>query len=470
MSIPPKIANLTKLALSDRVLTYTERKTIVDAALKEGVSETEINQYLDDALNQRLKFYTKEELKSCPFCGAQIPLLSDFCLFCGKELNNDNQALHTPPPFAVGPEADIIVSENIRIANEQYNLKKCPDCGAPWPLISNICTSCGHVLHEHRSSLLYVNTLIANIKQSIAQIKSIPKASWSKVIKHNIAYIFLFLCVPVYIFLKLSGYSELFILIPFLLFMAFSIITASMGMENFKRGKLIYNIPSSDVSPLADNEQNVHAALTKYEMYMRQTTTLYGDDTEARKLLNEYQSEIQKNKSFHQQQRKRAITIIAVLYSVIILTAIVLGNKIKNPVIENIPMYTNAVITLKPAFYNPDDKFITPDDVNLTVTYDTYDEFDDAKFKIRINNVNVLINKNARMDTIPQTIEILDHNHVVLDLITVADKNYSFTISPNGDRHVYLNFTRETTYNRHWRKIVEDALVSKLQFYYTLNY
>ena len=81
-----------------------------------------------------------------------------------------------------------------------------------------------------------------------------------------------------------------------------------------------------------------------------------------------------------------------------------------------------------------------------------------------------MINKNARMDPIPQIIEILDHNHVVLDLITVADKNYSFTISPNGDRHVYLNFTRETTYNRHWRNIVEDALVSKLQFYYTLNY
>ena len=133
MSIPPKIANLTALALSDRILTYTERKTIVAAAVKEGVSEKEINQYLDDALSQRLKFYTKEELKSCPFCGAQIPLLSESCLFCGNELNNDNQLLHNPPPFIEGTEAEIIRAENLRVAKENINLKTCPDCGAPYP-------------------------------------------------------------------------------------------------------------------------------------------------------------------------------------------------------------------------------------------------------------------------------------------------------------------------------------------------
>lgn len=470
MAIPQKIVDLTKLALNDRILTYTERKTIVAAAVKEGVSKKEINQYLDDALNQRLKFYTKEELKSCPFCGAQIPLLSDFCLFCGKKLNNDNQLLHNPPPFVVGPEADIIISENNRIAYEQNNLKNCPDCGAPWPLISDICTSCGHVLHEQRDSFLYVNTLIENIKQSITQIKRIPTASWFKVIKHNFTYNIIFLCVPLYIFLKLSGYSEWFMLIPFFLIMISSIFTASMGMEHYKHGILSQNIPLSDVSPLADNEQILYSAFTKYEMYIRQTTTLYGDNNEARKLLNEYQSEIQKYKSFHKKQRKRIIVIIAILYSIIMLLAIVLGNYIKNPVIEEIPLYTNAVVTLKPIPQNPNDQFITPDDADLTVTYDTYDDFDKANFKIRINNVNVLINTNAKIENYPQQIVILDQNNYCIQTLDIEGDNYSYTRLPNGDRHVYLNFARETSYNRYWRKLIKDALVYNLPFYYTLTY
>lgn len=108
MPIPQKIVDLTKLALSDRILTYTERKTIVDVAVSEGVPETEIKQYLNNALKERLKYYTKEELTSCPFCGAQIPLISDECLFCGNELNNDH---HTPPPFIKSREVDVINSK-----------------------------------------------------------------------------------------------------------------------------------------------------------------------------------------------------------------------------------------------------------------------------------------------------------------------------------------------------------------------
>jgi len=116
MSIPPKIANLTKLALSDRVLTYTERKTIVATAVKEGVSKKEINQYIDNELNQRLKFYTKEELRSCPFCGAQIPLISDDCMYCGVTLEKDG---NFNPIDISGNEADII-SKEIRYQNSTY--------------------------------------------------------------------------------------------------------------------------------------------------------------------------------------------------------------------------------------------------------------------------------------------------------------------------------------------------------------
>ncbi|MBO7141538.1 MAG: hypothetical protein J6V76_00275, partial [Bacteroidales bacterium] len=87
MKITKKIKRLVDLALSDSVLTYVERQTIVKTAINSGISEKEINQYIDNALRKRLKSYTKEELQHCPFCGAQIPLVSDECLFCGNSLN-----------------------------------------------------------------------------------------------------------------------------------------------------------------------------------------------------------------------------------------------------------------------------------------------------------------------------------------------------------------------------------------------
>ncbi|MBQ2097476.1 MAG: hypothetical protein II480_04810, partial [Bacteroidales bacterium] len=83
MPVSKHIAGLTALALQDRILTYKERQVIVKEAVKEGTSLQEINSYLDDALTERLKSFSKEELKHCPYCGAQIPLLSDVCLFCG---------------------------------------------------------------------------------------------------------------------------------------------------------------------------------------------------------------------------------------------------------------------------------------------------------------------------------------------------------------------------------------------------
>ena len=66
MQISDNIKKLIDLALSDRILTYKERLVIEDAALKEGISKQEINAYLDDALHERLKTYSKEQLRHCP--------------------------------------------------------------------------------------------------------------------------------------------------------------------------------------------------------------------------------------------------------------------------------------------------------------------------------------------------------------------------------------------------------------------
>jgi len=125
MAITPKIKELVTLALSDRVLTNTERHTIVAAAMQDGIAETEINEYINSALRIRLQSYTKEQLQHCPFCGAQTPLVSDECLFCGKPLNNNMQpsGATTPPPFIQSREADIIRGENLRTAQQSHDVK-----------------------------------------------------------------------------------------------------------------------------------------------------------------------------------------------------------------------------------------------------------------------------------------------------------------------------------------------------------
>ncbi|MBQ2097417.1 MAG: hypothetical protein II480_04505 [Bacteroidales bacterium] len=136
MPISKHIADLTHLALRDRVLTFKERQVIVEAALKEGTNIQEINAFLDDAYRERLKTYSKEQLKRCPHCGAQIPLVSDVCLFCCEQLDSSEpqpRQTTTPPPYVTGDAAQQINAENARTAVEQHLHRI---CGAAYQLHS----------------------------------------------------------------------------------------------------------------------------------------------------------------------------------------------------------------------------------------------------------------------------------------------------------------------------------------------
>lgn len=124
MAISNKIAKLTALAQKDRVLTYVERQTIVKAAIEEGVGEDEINAYLNKALEERMKTYSKEELTHCPTCGAQVPLISDECVYCGAKLKTAESV--SGAIDISGEEADIIRQENRKTAEEQRNVRTCP--------------------------------------------------------------------------------------------------------------------------------------------------------------------------------------------------------------------------------------------------------------------------------------------------------------------------------------------------------
>ena len=283
MPISDNIKKLTDLALTDRILTYKERQVIAETALKEGISQQEINSYLDDALHERLKTYSKEQLKHCPHCGAQIPLISDVCLFCGESLENTeplpNQTA-TPPAYVEGKAAKIIQAENARTAVEQHNLKTCPDCGAPFPLVSNVCTHCGHILHEQQDSDLNVKRLIENIQQSIDEIKTTPQPTFWQVLWYR-KNIWIFL-ISSLLMIKLlqytyryvySGYTLLFLFFGSLALLILSIVITK-------------NNKKDPPSKIADDK--FFAALHHKEMYENQITTLYGDNSEARAVLQQY--------------------------------------------------------------------------------------------------------------------------------------------------------------------------------------
>lgn len=257
MQISDNIKKIIDLALTDRILTYKERLVIEDASLKEGISKQEINAYLDDALHERLKNYSKEQLRHCPHCGAQIPLISDVCLFCGESL------------------------ENISIAAEQHNIKTCPDCGAPFPLVSNVCTHCGHILHEQLDSELNAKLLIENIKDSISDLKETPQPTFWQVLWYR-KNIWLFLISTILLIRLLqymyryvySGYTLLWL---FLGSMALWILSMVLTQKSKRK---------DPPSKIADDK--FFAALHRKEMYENQISTIYGDNSEARAVLQQY--------------------------------------------------------------------------------------------------------------------------------------------------------------------------------------
>ncbi len=304
MAISQKIIGLTELALKDRVLTPVEKATIIDAAVAEGTPVEEITQYLNSALRQRLEsHYSKDELKRCPSCGAQVPLIADKCLFCMQDLPVDAPK---PPPYVkiTSDEAAVINLENELTAMQQRDIDKCPNCGADFPLISNVCPYCHHVLREQADSKTHINNLIRNINQSILQLRNVPKPTFMDVVKFRIQII-------------------LFVLAAALLVMAISQSSASLALYSMAClgvSILALLVAKKEKSPVAKADSAYYNALYTQEMYSRTTATLYGEDSEARALLKNYDNEIAVLKQNRDSNRKKiALTFLAVIAVAVLL-------------------------------------------------------------------------------------------------------------------------------------------------------
>ena len=340
-----EIKDLTRLALADRVLTDLERQTIVNKAVKGGISKEEINRYLDEQLNLRLESYTKVDLRDCPYCGAQIPLISDECLYCGKPLEHIEGS--TNMAFNIsGREADIIRSENRRVEQERHGIQKCPDCGAQFPLISNICPSCGHVLHERDENTLNIKNLLNNIMRSINRVNDAPKPKVYQIIGYWFFYILLGLSVFAFI-VGIIADNELSKIISLAGFI-FGIIL--MGTNA---------VLSDTKSPVLIADGEYYKARHAYEMYARQIETLYGNNHEAQTLLRHFSVSLKKLKRERYINRRKVVNIIAIAAMMImgIITYFGTSEEKKNvppPRVEmSIPKKTSWALnfskTLKPS-------------------------------------------------------------------------------------------------------------------------
>lgn len=88
--IPEEIEALIQQYLTDGVLTDKERQVILRKAEGVGLDRDEIDLYLDaevQKIEQAAGSITRQRKgKTCPYCGASVPLLTEKCPYCGENI------------------------------------------------------------------------------------------------------------------------------------------------------------------------------------------------------------------------------------------------------------------------------------------------------------------------------------------------------------------------------------------------
>ena len=88
--VPKELDELIKEYLTDGVITSKERQVLLKKAQQMGLDVDEIDLYIDaqqQKVDQAVETAKRNARgKTCPFCGAVIPLLADKCPECGKTI------------------------------------------------------------------------------------------------------------------------------------------------------------------------------------------------------------------------------------------------------------------------------------------------------------------------------------------------------------------------------------------------
>ena len=462
MAISQHIRDLVALALQDRIMTYKERQAIIKEAKNTGDNVKETKAYIDKALRKQLKSFSKEELTRCPACGALVPLISDDCLFCGTHLYKGEAV---PKVINVsGAAANIIRKENRKTEIKQQNITQC-QCGAPFPLVSNICSYCGRVLHKRLDSDQNIKNLIANINQSIDKLKHTLRPTFWMVLKYRLNVIVFYLGAAWLVLYGVFGYEWM--------------SKISCTMLPFVLILMIITIFRNDISPVQKADEEYYDALHTYEQYQRQVATIYGENPEAKTLLATYATEIDGYKQARVANRKKLAAIMVSVMLIPVMSLVLkpsLSKKYKaelatNPILSEMISFSKTISPMPDSTVNKNySDFLTVEgDTRLMfdVLHNSHTGLDDSTitYQLRIDPVKILSTgkKNEQSDTCSLSIGLMDKDgHLVgSDLMPISIKNSKgkdfHTILDNGQGCIYAEFTSRTASTQRLKEIADSA-------------
>lgn len=389
-----ELNSLIALAVKDAVLTPVERKTIVNKGVEYGISADEVNSMLDNALRERISHAPKSSLKSCPDCGAQIPLISDFCPYCGHHY----ESLPSGKIENQSAEAKIIESENVRVEEERFaESMNCSKCGHPYPLISNVCPYCGNVLFHSDDHDLSGRKLSDNIRHEIGNIENMPRISVWMFLKYRITWVFMLLGIMMLMYFL--HYSQLISLLAFLLFM-FCGLPFNGLRKTAKEGRKAL---------MEEYNEQYYGFMSKIKLFESQIHNFYGENAEARDLLSNLKSRLQEVVSDFSARRKRSYLIIVALLIAFVALFVALPRLEKVPytIADNVKEYpidwqlfdNYKVIDENHSFFITDDSYEyykLDSQAVLSVSYwqesndeSKFDGDSDDNFFFRINGLGV---------------------------------------------------------------------------------
>ena len=118
-----ELEKLIDIALSDGILSETERDTLINKGLSSGIPQGEISMILDSKVTEKQKIISQKaapksdkygDVKKCPSCGAIVQSFSAKCSDCGYEYRDIQSDATINLLFEALMEADNIPKEEFK--------------------------------------------------------------------------------------------------------------------------------------------------------------------------------------------------------------------------------------------------------------------------------------------------------------------------------------------------------------------
>ena len=235
---------------------------------------------------------------------------------------------------------------------------------------------------------------------------------------------------------------------------------------------------SNAPAQIADGEY--YKARYAYEMYARQVETLYGDDSEAKPILNKFAAAIKRFKRERYQNRKKVTMVICSISLIILSICAFFGSK-KDP----IKLYKQPVSTDFKSL--PDNAFYVlnlskrlkpyPPTTGVDAGLDTYliaykgaeltfvvDKENAPTYHWKINKLELMSTDTIAVDSLyPNNsikIRLLDKNLNIIELLNESTENFDHkSIIINGKGHYFSDFWSKYSTNsiKRIKSIIQKA-------------